>query len=45
MAADRVLIKAARGLITCQALLSRLMEMIHIKLYEEEVSGALWPER
>jgi hypothetical protein len=40
MAADRVLIEAARGLITCQALLSRLMEMIHMKLYEEEVSGA-----
>jgi hypothetical protein len=45
MAANRVLIKAARGLITCQALLSRLMEIIHIKLYEEEVLGALWPER
>ena len=45
MAANRVLIKAARGLITCQALLSRLMEMIHIMLYEEEVSGALWPEK
>jgi hypothetical protein len=45
MAANRVLIKAARGLITCQALLSRLMEMIHMKLYKKEVSGALWPER
>ena len=45
MAADRVLIEAARGLITCQALLSRLMEMIHMMLYEEEVSGALWPEK
>ena len=44
MAADRVLMEAARGLITCQAL-SRLMEMIHMILYEEEVSGALWPEK
>ena len=26
-------------------LLSRLMEMIHMMLYEEEVSGARWPER
>jgi hypothetical protein len=45
MAANRVLIKAIRGLITCQALLSRLIEMIYMKLYEEEVLGALWPER
>jgi hypothetical protein len=45
MAADRVLIEAARGLITCQALLSRLIEMIHMKLYKEEVSGARWPEK
>jgi hypothetical protein len=45
MVANRVLIKAIRGLITCQALLSRLMEMIYMKLYKEEVSGALWPER
>jgi hypothetical protein len=45
MAANRVLIKAARGLITYQALLSRLIEIIHIKLYKEEVSGALWPKR
>jgi hypothetical protein len=44
MAADRVLIEAARGLITCQTL-SRLMEMIHMILYEEEVSGALCPRR
>ena len=28
-----------------QALLSRLMEMIHMMLYMEEVSGARWPER
>ena len=41
MAANRVLIEAARGLITCQALLSRLIEIIHIILYEEEVLGAL----
>ena len=41
--ADRVLIEAARGLITYQTL-SRLMEMIHIMLYEEEVSGAPWPD-
>ena len=40
MAADRVLIKAIRGLITCQALLSRLMEMIYMMLYMEEVLGA-----
>jgi hypothetical protein len=45
MAANRVLIEAARGLITCQALLSRLMEIIYMKLYKEEVLGALWPER
>ena len=45
MAANRALMEAARGLITCQTLLSRLMEMIHMMLYEEEVSGALWPER
>ena len=38
MAADRVLIEAARGLITCQTL-SRLMEMIHMMLYEEESKG------
>ena len=39
MAADRVLMEAARGLITCQTL-SRLMEMIYMMLYIEEVSGA-----
>jgi hypothetical protein len=48
MAADRFLMEAARGLITCQTL-SRLMEMIHMilyeRLYEEEVSGALCPRR
>jgi hypothetical protein len=31
--------------IQCVRLLSRLMEMIHMILYEEEVSGALWPEK
>ena len=45
MAANRVLIEAVRGLITCQALLSRLMEIIYMMLYKEEVSGALWPEK
>ena len=38
MAADRVLIEAARGLITYQAL-SRLMEIIYMMLYEEESKG------
>jgi hypothetical protein len=38
MAADRALIEAARGLITCQTL-SRLVEMIHMMLYVEESKG------
>jgi hypothetical protein len=45
MAADRALMEAARGLITCQALLSRLMEMIHMMLYEEECKGLGGPRR
>ena len=44
MAANRALMEAVRGLITYQTL-SRLMEIIHIILYKEEVLGALWPER
>jgi hypothetical protein len=38
MAADRALIEAIRGLITCQTL-SRLMEMIYMMLYKEEPKG------
>ena len=44
MVADRALIEAARGLITCQTL-SRLMEMIYMILYEEECKGLVGPRR
>jgi len=44
MVADRVLIKAARGLITYQTL-SRLVEMIYIILYIEESKGLDNPRR
>jgi hypothetical protein len=44
MAANRALIKAARGLITCQTT-KQAGEMIHIILYEEECKGLGGPRR
>jgi len=44
MAADRALIEAARGLITCQGT-EQADGMIHIILYKEESQGLEGPEK
>ena len=44
MAADRALIEAARGLITCQGT-EQADGMIHKILYEEEAQGLEGPEK